>query len=84
MNTQLALELDRVSGRIAAAIVRFCRENRVFRMEALRTHVEAEVGKIAPASCDRVLRDLRAKGKVRYAVLNRRQSMYNVTHVSER
>lgn len=74
-----AANLERVSSRIGQAIVSFVREHPTFHADELRRHVEREVGTISPASADRVLRDLRARGVISYRVVNRRASLYEVT-----
>ena len=72
--------LRRVSGRIGAAILEFCKNHagRRFYAEQLRRHIAAEVGVTAPGSADRVLRDLRRRGYVSYRVINRRSSEYEL------
>jgi hypothetical protein len=42
-----------------------------------------ETGIAAPASADRILRDLRQKGVIDYKVLGRRASLYAVTRLPE-
>lgn len=75
-----AEHLERVTARIGAAILDFCRalEGRQFVMDALRRYVAAKVGPVAPASPDRVLRQLRQAGRVQYRVVSRRESLYEV------
>ena len=75
--------LERVSSRIGRAIIEFCQEHRRFHADELRKHVVRETGIAAPASADRILRDLRQRGVVRYTVLNRRESLYEVQGVQE-
>lgn len=75
--------LERVSSRIAQAIIRFCREHEYFYADELRKYVASETGVLAPASADRVLRDLRQRGVIDYVVLNRRASWYQVLRVPE-
>ena len=75
--------LERVSARIAVAIIAFCidrlqRREPQFYAEQLRKFVIAETGFAAPASADRVLRDLRQRGIIMYRVLDRRASLYEV------
>ncbi len=72
-------ELARVSSRIGREVLAYCREHRSFHAEDLRQHVAA-IG-IAPGSADRILRDLRQRGAVRYSVVSRRESLYRVDWV---
>lgn len=76
-------QLERVSVRIGKSVVAFC-ETRVgqeFHADELRDYVLSQCAPIAPASPDRVLRDLRKKGELDYEVVNRRQSKYRVIRV---
>lgn len=75
--------LARVSSRIASIIMTFARDNlgAEFHMDLLRLCVAHNIGTIAPASTDRVLRDLRQRGRLNYVVVNRRQSLYKITEV---
>jgi len=78
--------LERVSARIAVAIVQFCIEklqssDHTFYAEELRKFVVREIGFTAPGSADRVLRDLRQRGVIAYRVLDRRASLYEVIAV---
>jgi hypothetical protein len=74
------LELERVSVRIAGALIHFCRMRRgqTFYADELRQYVMRNVGSIAPASADRILRDLRQRGVVNYEVISRSKSLYLV------
>lgn len=76
-------ELARVSGRIAEAIVAFCRARvgEKFFADDLRRYVAAEV-QVAPGSCDRILRLLRQSGRVSYRVADRARSLYVVEAVA--
>lgn len=76
-------DLVRVSGRIAVSIIDFCRKHRFKRFYAddLRKHVIRQTGLAAPASADRVLRDLRKQGAIGYVVISRKLSLYEVTGV---
>lgn len=67
--------LSRVSGRIAGAILAFCRER--VGAEFYASELHAAVGG-APASADRVLRMLRKEGRVAYVVVDRGRSLYRV------
>lgn len=73
--------IDRVSDRIAGAILTFCRQRvgKTFHADELRQHCESVCGKTAPGSADRILRDLRAKGSLSYSVVSRSQSLYHLT-----
>lgn len=72
--------LKRVNSRISGLIIEFCRslgDNGVFYMEDLRRHVAERLdSRVAPASPDRILRDLRKAGKLDYAVVSRSESLY--------
>lgn len=78
--------LERVSSRIGRAIVQFCSERgagKRFHADELRNHVTAATGINAPASADRVLRDLRQRNKLGYTVVSRRESLYEVNWVGK-
>lgn len=75
-------ELDRVRSRIGFAVLCFCREHRSFHADDLRRWVIETAGIAAPASADRVLRDLRQRGKLNYIVTSRRASQYVVLFVA--
>ena len=75
--------LQRVSAAIGPAILAFLRErlerhDGLFLASQLRDHVSAHCGPTAPASADRVLRDLRQRGQVVYTVVDRAASLYRV------
>lgn len=72
--------LERVSVRIGAAIVAFCkaRVGKNFHADELRAWVALKCGQAAPASADRVLRDLRKRKVIAYRVVSRRESLYLV------
>jgi Fe2+ or Zn2+ uptake regulation protein len=71
-------ELARVTSKLAARILRFFGQRTAFEFHASELHdfVAQEFPGCAPASADRVMRDLRKAGLVRYVVVNRRQSLY--------
>ena len=72
--------LTRVRHSIAAVIVAFLRGVGVggrFHAEELRDHVRRECP-TAPASADRVLRDLRQRGRIDYTLVSRSGSLYEV------
>jgi hypothetical protein len=74
-------ELNRVSSAIGRAILEFARVNRTFHAEDLRRAVST-VSVTAPASADRVLRDLRQRGLISYRVVSRTESLYEVESVT--
>ena len=74
--------LDRVSQRIATAILRFAQYHLLFNEEELGRFVEANCGKLAPGSADRVLRDLRQRGELDYRVVDREASLYQIIHIA--
>lgn len=74
------LELQRVRQAIGAAIKSFIAERLAsgtpeFHAETLRRAVE-KVSPTAPASADRVLRDMRQRGEIAYELVSRRDSLY--------
>jgi hypothetical protein len=71
-------DLKRVGKRIGDAIVEYTDTHKTFRMEYLRQFVEAKVGKVAPGSPDRILRQLRADGTLNYQVISRHDSLYQM------
>jgi hypothetical protein len=75
MNEQTA-QITRVNQRIAQHIIAFMRTHKEFHGDDLRTYVMARVGHVAPASPDRILRDLRQKNYVNYEVVSRSKSLY--------
>lgn len=75
-----AAHLDRVTSRIGAAIEDFkSQSGPEFHADDLRRFVEARVGLSAPGSADRVLRSLRAQGRINYDVISRSRSLYRWT-----
>jgi hypothetical protein len=52
-----------------------------FHMDTLRKHVAKVVGKVAPDSPGRTLRQLRSYGAVQYTVLDRSKSLYGILGV---
>jgi hypothetical protein len=74
-------QLNRVALNLNQAIVEFwakrvAAEEPRFTSTELRQHVQHYNYGTAPASADRVLRMLRTKGLVNYAVINRGKSLY--------
>jgi hypothetical protein len=56
--------------------------NQEFHVDDLRQYVSANVeGYVAPASPDRILRDLRQRNKVNYVVVSRSKSLYKALPV---
>ena len=82
-----ATQIARVGGVIAQLIVGFCHARLranvpELHAEELHQHIAKHTaGCSAPGSVDRILRDLRRKGKVSYVVVNRHQSLYRVLSV---
>ncbi len=70
-------EIDRVRSRIAPLVIAFWRAHidREFFVEELRRFItDAKIA--APASPDRILRDLRQRGVINYIVISRSRSLY--------
>jgi hypothetical protein len=81
-----APHLARVRAKIGDTVLAFLRARLAegkpeFVMAELHAHVVTVYG-VAPASPDRILRDLRAKGLCDYEVVNRRRSRYRVASVA--
>lgn len=79
---QQAAHLARVTSAIGQAVLEFCRSigaNGEFHAKQLHDYVGSHV---APASADRILRQMRSAGRVNYAVVNRRASLYRITAVA--
>jgi hypothetical protein len=76
--------LDRVRSRIADVVLAWCREHvgGEFRMDELRKFVQL-AEPTAPDSASRILRDLRQRGRVRYVVLSRADSLYRIDAVND-
>lgn len=72
-------QLARVTGRIGESVLAFCRARvgQTFRAAELASFVMQDCGG-APASADRVLRQLRAQGFVDVQVVDRAGSLYRV------
>lgn len=70
-------ELERVTSRLGKAILDFCRPGRRFHAAELHAHVLG-VCEAAPASADRVMRELRAAGVVPVKCIDRSKSLYIV------
>lgn len=83
--TEQQRQIERVASNIAETVLDFLWKRgsgNTFRMTELHEYVKA-CHPTAPASADRILRDLRAKGRVRYAVVSRAQSLYRIDELSE-
>lgn len=76
--------LTRVYDNIADVIMDFCRTHvgQTFTSARLRAFVTSRMP-VAPASPDRILRELRKRGEVSYVVVSRAQSLYRVLSVRE-
>lgn len=75
--------LGRVLGAIGGAVLDFLRMRGVggrFHAQELREYVQAR-SPIAPASPDRVLRQLRLQGHVGYRCVDRAASWYEITAI---
>jgi hypothetical protein len=77
LDTQHA-HLQRVSDRIAGAVIRFCAEHQQFHLQQLEDFVAGQVEHVTPGSAGRILRDLRRRGQLDYRVLSRRESLYEI------
>lgn len=85
MNEQQA-QIGRVSSQIASHVTKFLHSHidKEFHVESLRRYVFDHVdGYVAPASPDRILRDLRQRGVVNYEVISRHKSLYKALAVEE-
>jgi hypothetical protein len=73
-----AIELQRVKLKTADLIQQFFDAHQTgeeFHAEDLHAFVKAKAN-IAPASADRIMRDMKQSGQVNYEVINRSQSLY--------
>lgn len=83
---QQEAHLQRVTGALASAILRFCRARLAtgrseFYANELREYVQGSQDS-APASADRVLRALRRDGILDYVVVSRKDSLYKLLRVA--
>lgn len=73
-------QLQRVTSRIGSLVVEYFDSLGVggqFRADDLRNFIGERLEEfIAPGSPDRIMRDLRQRGVINYAVRNRRESLY--------
>lgn len=76
--------ITRVSDAIGVHVTAFVRGHlhQEFHVEDLRRYICDRVT-VAPSSPDRIMRDLRAKGKINYEVVNRRKSLYVALPVND-
>lgn len=80
--------LEKVSARIGRAVMHFY-FNRLangalnFHADELRNWVIAEVAIAAPASADRILRDLRQRGQLNYVLVSRTKSLYQFVRLPQ-
>lgn len=72
-------ELRRVHRKLGQAILTFCRNHHRFHLADLQQYLVGLDISHAPSSPDRILRLLRAGGKVHYKVIDRHKSLYEVT-----
>ncbi len=75
--------INRVASKIKSAILAFTSKRVVFRADELRAFVALRCGATAPASADRILRDLRQRGRIKYVVVSRRRSLYRILLTEE-
>lgn len=77
-------QLARVTSRIGGSVLAFCRarEGSTFRAADLAAFVMQDCGG-APASADRVMRQLRAQGFIDVQVVDRAGSLYRVVRAGE-
>jgi len=75
-------ERARVRSRIGSLILEYCRNTPIFYMEDLRWFVVRKLkSTLAPASTDRILRQLRQDRRLNYKVVSRHRSLYQVIRV---
>jgi len=75
--------LERVTERIGHAILEFFKAPReYYRSDDLYQFVKARVGKVAPASVNRIACALRAKGLIDFECVHRAGSLYRVVRFS--
>ena len=76
-------EIRRVRGRIGPLVIDFARlvgTGKEFGIEQLQSYILSQAV-AAPASPDRILRDLRQRGLLDYVVVSRRGAVYRFTVV---
>lgn len=90
MHPEQPENLERVESRIGHIVLRFCVDtilhgDSVFYMEELRRYVSRETGHtVAPDSPGRILRELRKNRKLKYTVVSRRESLYEINSIEEK
>jgi hypothetical protein len=81
-DNEQARQIKRVIGKIGPKVLAFIQERGVhgtFHAKELHDYVGTHV---APASSDRILRELRLAGVIDYEVINRRQSFYRIVKLT--
>lgn len=76
-------QLARVRGHIAESVLEYARmvgTGATFSVESLQRFVRGRA-RAAPASPDRILRDLRRRGELDYVVVSRTNALYRFTKV---
>jgi hypothetical protein len=71
-------ELERVRRSLGGDVLRFCWSHRNFHLTDLLAHIRSRGADGAPDSPSRILRDLRQRHLLDYAVTSRRASAYRV------
>lgn len=75
-------QLARVGSKTQSHILHFVALHKQFHINEMVAYVEAQGVRIAPASCDRILRMLRQERRLNYRVLNRRASLYETLPIA--
>lgn len=75
--------LGRVRLRIGKAVELFVNSRDLFLSEELREFIIRYTGSLAPASADRVLRDLRQRRIINYKVQDRARGLYRTLPVDD-
>lgn len=87
-DTEQRDEITRVTSVIGNTILRFLRVRLAaghveFHADDLRRYIAEHLTEAtAPASADRILRELRQRGRCAYEVVNRHQSLYRIVSVT--
>jgi hypothetical protein len=68
----------RATATTSRAVIEFCGCHETFHTHELHKFVARETGVTTPGTADRILRDLRGQGIIRYAVVDRKQGLYRV------
>lgn len=79
------LNLERVAQAIGSTILEYCKlmVGGEFHGDDLRAYVKDKGIVCAPSSPDRILRQLKAAGLIRYTLVSRPKSLYRVDWVKE-